>query len=48
MMKILGGFYPYRNKINREQLYRHQGGKGKQVGWEIGIDMYTLLICSIK
>ena len=32
MMKILGGFYAYRNKINREQMYRHQGGKGRQGG----------------
>lgn len=50
MMKILGGFYAYRNKINREQMYRHQRGKGRQGGlgdWDrhiYTIDMFHKVV----
>ena len=28
---------------HREQTYVYQGGKGGEMDWEIGIDIYTLL-----
>ena len=32
----------------REQMYGYQGGKGSGINWDIGIDIYTLLILCIK
>ena len=29
-------------------MYGHQGGKGGAMNWEIGIDIYTLLILCIR
>ena len=33
---------------HKQQTYAHQGGMGSRMDWEIGTDIYTLLILCIK
>ena len=33
---------------HREQIYGHQREWGDEMNWEIGIDIYTLLILGMK
>ena len=45
-MKLLGE--QKQRPRHREQTYGYQGGRGHEINWETGIDVYTLLILCIK